>query len=244
MVKLSLQYVIAKVGRVPRRGGNGMVCKRFVCWGTQFEGEEQTFLPPCLKPELSQLDESGVPQHSERSLRSEDLFLVLCGKNPSFSRLVDRRGFIGLGMAVRERFQEAVLRVFAQHQVTHYRTETSEKRGIVALQISMRECSGVSVLDLLGRSTIDGGESELLSRHLRDLTANGKRKLLLNLMNLSQIDSSGVSIIVEMCVSLKRIGGELKLLSPRGRVLDVLKVFRLLDVIPSFEDETEALQSF
>jgi hypothetical protein len=44
-------------------------------------------------------------------------------------------------------------------------------------------------------------------------------------MNLSQIDSSGVSIIVEMYVSLKRGGGELKLLSPRGRVLNALTVF-------------------
>jgi anti-anti-sigma factor len=95
-----------------------------------------------------------------------------------------------------------------------------------------------------GRSTIDAGESELLSKHLRDLTATGKRKLLLNLVNLSHIDSSDVSIIVEMYVSVKRSAGELKLLSPRGRVLDVLRVFRLLDVIPSFEDETNALASF
>jgi anti-anti-sigma factor len=112
---------------------------------------------------------------------------------------------------------------------------------MVGLQISMRECGDVSILDLLGRSTIDAGESELLSKHLRDLTATGKRKLLLN---LSHIDSSGVSVIVEMYVSVKRSDGELKLLSPRGRVLDVLRVFRLLDVIPSFEDETNALASF
>lgn len=114
----------------------------------------------------------------------------------------------------------------------------------MALQISTRESGDVSIVDLLGRSTIDGGESELLSKHLRDLTAAGKRKLLLNLLNLAQIDSSGVSIIVEMCASLKRNGGELKLLFPRGRVLDVLKVFRLLEVIPSFDDETEALNAF
>ena len=114
----------------------------------------------------------------------------------------------------------------------------------MGLQISMRECGDVSILDLLGRSTIDAGESELLSKHLRDLTATGKRKLLLNLVNLSYIDSSGVSIIVEMYVSVRRSDGELKLLSPRGRVLDVLRVFRLLDVIPSFEDETNALASF
>ena len=113
----------------------------------------------------------------------------------------------------------------------------------MGLQISVRECADVTILDLLGRSTI-GGESERLSKQLRDLTAGGKHNLLLNLKNLLQIDSSGVSIIVEMWVSLKRSGGELKLLSPRGRVLDVLKVFRLLDVIPSFEDEAEALESF
>jgi anti-anti-sigma factor len=99
-------------------------------------------------------------------------------------------------------------------------------------------------VDLLGRSTINGSESELLSKHLRDLRASGKHKLLLNLMNLSQIDSSGVSIIVEMYVSLKRCGGELKLLSPRGRVLYALTIFRLKDAIPCFEDETEALESF
>ena len=115
---------------------------------------------------------------------------------------------------------------------------------MVGLQISMRECGDVSILDLLGRSTIDAGESELLSKHLRDLTATGKRKLLLNLVNLSHIDSSSVSIVVEMYVSVKRSDGELKLLSPRGRVLDVLRVFRLLDVIPTFEDETKALASF
>jgi anti-sigma B factor antagonist len=114
----------------------------------------------------------------------------------------------------------------------------------VGLQISMRESGDVTVVDLLGRSTISGKETELLGKHLRDLTATGKRKLLLNLTNLSQIDSSGVSIIVEMWVSLKRRGGELKLLSPRGRVLDVLQVFRLLNVIRSFEDEKEALKSF
>lgn len=114
----------------------------------------------------------------------------------------------------------------------------------MGLEISMRERGDVDVLDLLGRSTIDGGESEVLSKHLRNLIAKGKRKLLLNLLNLSQIDSSGVSIIVEMFVSLKRSGGELKLLSPRGRVLDVLKVFRLLDIIPSFDDEIEALENF
>ena len=114
----------------------------------------------------------------------------------------------------------------------------------MALLISIRDCGDVSVVDLFGKSTVDTGESELLSKDLRKLLDVGKRKLLLNLMNLSQIDSSAVSIIVEVFVSLKLAGGILKLLAPRGRVLNVLRVFRLLDVVPSFEDETDALKSF
>ena len=117
-------------------------------------------------------------------------------------------------------------------------------QSIVALLISIRDCGDVSVVDLFGRSTVDTGESELLSKDLRKLLEVGKRKLLLNLMDLSQIDSSGVSIIVEVFVALKRAGGVLKLLAPQGRVLNVLRVFRLLDIVPSFEDETDALKSF
>ena len=114
----------------------------------------------------------------------------------------------------------------------------------MSLQISIRESAGVTIVDLRGKSTIDGGESELLSSHVKELVASGVRKLLLNLVNLTQIDSSGVGIIIETYVSLKRQGGELKLLCPCGRVLEVLTLFRLLGTIPSFEDEAQALASF
>jgi anti-sigma B factor antagonist len=116
--------------------------------------------------------------------------------------------------------------------------------GVVGLQISLRKYDDVTILDLRGRSTINGGESELLSSRLQELLANGVRRVLLNLANLTQVDSSGVSIIIETYVSLKRQAGDLKLLCRRGRVLEVLDVFRLLDTIPSFEDETKALASF
>jgi len=114
----------------------------------------------------------------------------------------------------------------------------------MGLQISIRESGDVTILDLRGRSTIDGGESELLSSHLRKLLANGVRKLVLNLADLTLADSSGISVIVETYVSVTRQGGDLKLLRPCGRVLEVLSVFRLLETIPSFEDEARALASF
>ncbi len=113
----------------------------------------------------------------------------------------------------------------------------------VGLQISIRESGDVTILDLRGRSTIDG-ESELLDNRLRKLIANGVRRVLLNLTDLTQVDSSGVGVIIDTYVSLKDQGGDLKLLCPRGRVREVLRVLRLLEIIPYFENETEALVSF
>jgi anti-anti-sigma factor len=114
----------------------------------------------------------------------------------------------------------------------------------VGLQISTRKSGDVTIVDLWGRSTIDGGESESLSNQIQKLVANGVRMLLLNLAGLTQIDSSGVAIIVGTYVSLKRQGGDLKLLRPSGLVLEVLTVFRLINTIPTFESEAEALASF
>ena len=114
----------------------------------------------------------------------------------------------------------------------------------MGLEISIRKSGDVTILDLRGRSTIDAGESELLSRQLRRLLANDARKLLLNLADLRRIDSSGVSVIIETCVSIRRMNGDLKLVKPRERVLEVLSVLRLLEVIETFEDEAEAVASF
>jgi anti-anti-sigma factor len=113
----------------------------------------------------------------------------------------------------------------------------------VGLQISIRESGDVTILDLHGRSTIDG-ESELLDNRLRKLIANGVRRVLLNLADLTQVDSSGVGVIIDTYVSLRDQGGDLKLLCPRGRVREVLRVLRLLEIIPYFENETKALASF
>jgi anti-anti-sigma factor len=110
----------------------------------------------------------------------------------------------------------------------------------VGLQILIRESGDVTILDLQGRSTIDGGESELLDNRLRKLIANGVRKLLLNLAGVTQLGSSGICAIIGTYVSLSRQGGSLKLLCPWGRVRAVLRVIRLPDIIPTFEDETQA----
>ena len=102
----------------------------------------------------------------------------------------------------------------------------------MGLQISIRESDDVTILDLQGRVTI-GVDSDLLSGQLENLVANGVRNLLLNLADVTQVDSSGVSVIVGTYVSLRRQGGSLKLLCPCGRVRAVLQVIHMPEIIPS-----------
>jgi anti-sigma B factor antagonist len=114
----------------------------------------------------------------------------------------------------------------------------------VGLQISIRESGDVTILDLRGRSTINDGESDLLDSRIKGLVDKGAHKLLLNLGDLTQFDSSGIGVIVGTYVSLRNQGGDLRLLRPRGLVLEVFRVLHLLKIIPMFEDEAEALASF
>ena len=118
------------------------------------------------------------------------------------------------------------------------------KGPFAGLQISIRKSGDVTIVDLRGKLTVNDSESELLRSHLEKLIGNGVQKLLLNVTDLTRIDSSGVSIIAETYVSLKQQGGRLRLLGPRGRVLQVLTVLHLLDIVESFEDEAQALASF
>lgn len=113
----------------------------------------------------------------------------------------------------------------------------------MALQVSIRKSGDVTILDLSGKLTIND-ESDLLDAHLERLTAAGDRKLLLNLAELTQIDSSGISVIVAHCKRLRRKDGALKLLNPTRHVLEVIKALHLLKAIPGFTDESKALASF
>ena len=112
------------------------------------------------------------------------------------------------------------------------------------LKILIRRSRGITILDLRGRSTFDNSGSELLNGELRRLSERGVQYMLLNVENLTQVDSSCIGVLVRTFVALRKRGGTLKLLRPSERVRMVLNVFRLLDTIPNFEDEAQALASF
>src|SRR5215469_3574036 len=136
---------------------------------------------------------------------------------------------------------EALYSEFSGLVDTAYEIEIS---SVPRLHIASRKCGDVTIVDLRGKSTLNGGQSELLGNQLQRLVASGVYKLLLNLTNLTWLDSTGVSIVVRTYALLKKKGGDQRLLRPSGAVLEVFKVLHLLAIIPSFEDETQALASF
>jgi|SRR5580704_15443559 anti-sigma B factor antagonist len=113
----------------------------------------------------------------------------------------------------------------------------------MSLQLSVRHAADVVIVDLQGTATI-GRANDRLNNLLRQLIDDGSNKILVNLTDVTQLDSSSLSTIARAFVSLNRRGASLKLLRPRGNVRLVLETLRLLDAIPSAEDEAEAIASF
>ena len=111
------------------------------------------------------------------------------------------------------------------------------------LEISSREANGIHFVDVQGRLTI-GDPSEHLSAFMQKLVAEGARKVIVNLNDIPQIDSSGISAIVKLSISLARQGGGLHLVCGEGRVRDALTVTRLVEAIPTYENEAAARASF
>lgn len=111
------------------------------------------------------------------------------------------------------------------------------------LAVSAREAGGIHYLDVNGRLTI-GEPSEHLNDFTQQLVQQGARKVVVNLNNIPQIDSSGISSLVKLSIQLARHGGGLHLVCGPGRVRDALTVTRLVEAIPTFESETAASASF
>jgi anti-anti-sigma factor len=120
---------------------------------------------------------------------------------------------------------------------------TGGEEADMGLQISERKSGNVTILDLRGR-IVYGADSESFSFELRELAAGSPRNVLINLAGVAQVDSSGISVLVQSFVTLSRAGGSLKILNPTGYVLEVLEVTGLIGCLPAYTDEAEALASF
>jgi len=113
----------------------------------------------------------------------------------------------------------------------------------MSLKTSTRQVNGVTVMDLSGRITLGEG-SVILRDGIREQLAKGEKKLLLNLGDVTYIDSSGIGELVSAFTAVRKEGGELKLLNLTKKVHDLLTITKLYTVFDVYENEAEALNSY
>ena len=111
------------------------------------------------------------------------------------------------------------------------------------MTITERRVGDVTVLQLGGRIVFGDGASELRAR-LNDLLDEARLKFLLDLREVTYIDSFGVGVIAAKFVSVRRKGGDMKLLRLSARTHRVMTISGLLKIFQSFESEEDGVHSF
>ena len=110
------------------------------------------------------------------------------------------------------------------------------------MKIAERRVGDVTILDLHGRLVMD--EDTSCTEHIELLAREGRIRILLNLREVTYIDSAGVGALIAKYVSLRRRGGDLRLISLSDRVRRVITIAHLLEVFETFESEDLAVRSF
>ena len=113
----------------------------------------------------------------------------------------------------------------------------------MSMKATTRQVDSVNVVDLSGRITLGEGCSQLREL-IRDLLAKGRKHILLNLGEVTYIDSSGIGELVSGFTAVSNQGGHLKLLNLTKKVHDLLQITKLLTVFDVHDDEAKAIASF
>jgi len=113
----------------------------------------------------------------------------------------------------------------------------------VSVKLTIRQVGDVTVIDATGRITLGEGASTFRDT-VRDLAGKGDKKILLNLSDVTYIDSSGIGELVSGFTTVTNHGGVLKLLGLSKRVKDLLQITKLYTVFEVFDDESSAVRSF
>ena len=113
----------------------------------------------------------------------------------------------------------------------------------MSVKLTTRQVGDVTVVDVAGRITLGEGSSALRDS-VRDMVSKNQKKILLNLGDVSYIDSSGIGELVSGFTTVTNGGGNLKLLNLNKRVKDLLQITKLYTVFEVHEDEAAAIRSF
>lgn len=113
----------------------------------------------------------------------------------------------------------------------------------MAMTITERRVGDVTILDMKGRLVLDEGDAPFRAQLTRLIDA-ARLKTVINLQDVTYMDSCGVGALVEKYVSIRRQGGDVKLLNLTPRSRHVLEIAGLLNVFEAYTTEAAALASF
>jgi anti-sigma B factor antagonist len=111
------------------------------------------------------------------------------------------------------------------------------------MKIGVRSRQGVTILEPKGKITIGAGDIALRDSVIEALDS-GSRKILINLKDVSTIDSSGIGELVAAYTTVTNRGGRLKLVGLPPKVSDILQITQLVTVFEVMDSEEEAVDSF
>jgi anti-sigma B factor antagonist len=112
------------------------------------------------------------------------------------------------------------------------------------MHISERTVGDVVIVEVSGKVTLGDGGDVVLKDKMQSLVQQGRKKVLLNLAEVSYVDSAGLGEIVQSYATVMKNGGTLKLLNVTKRLKDLLSITKLLTVFECFDSESEAVTSF
>jgi anti-sigma B factor antagonist len=113
----------------------------------------------------------------------------------------------------------------------------------MALTTKTRQVGGVTIIDLHGKITL-GENTGILRDELRSLLSQGKKQIVLNMAEVSYVDSAGLGELVGAYTTATNQGGAVKLLNMQSKMRDLMAITKLHTIFPSFEDEKLAVSSF
>ncbi|MBZ5586125.1 MAG: STAS domain-containing protein [Acidobacteriia bacterium] len=113
----------------------------------------------------------------------------------------------------------------------------------MSCKAAVRQAGNIAVVDLSGRITLGDG-SGLVRNTIKDLLNQGRKDILLNLQEVTYMDSAGLGELVGAYASVTNAGGRIKLLNAQGRVSEVLTITKLYTVFENFTEEAAAAASF
>jgi anti-sigma B factor antagonist len=113
----------------------------------------------------------------------------------------------------------------------------------MSLSVKTRTSGNVAIVDLQGRITL-GEPTGLLRDTVKSVLSGGNKNILLNLGEVSYIDSAGLGELVGCSTTVRNAGGKLKLMQLQKKIQDLMQITKLFTVFEVIDDETAAVASY